>query len=191
MRALDWREASGGVRAHLRNAIRRIAATAAASLKKAARSPSTRLYVVKNVAEQAPNPDSRVVLSRERDALDCPRVALCWRTSPLDKRTAHRAREIFGEELWRAGAGRLQSSLEGEGKPWPARLRGARHHMGTTRMHSDPRRGVVDANCRVHGIANLYVAGSSVFPTSGAANPTLTIVALALRLAGHVNQVFR
>ena len=58
--------------------------------------------------------------------------------------------------------------------------------MGTTRMHADPRRGVVDADCRVHGIANLYVAGSSVFPTSGAANPTLTIVALALRLAGHL-----
>jgi choline dehydrogenase-like flavoprotein len=65
-------------------------------------------------------------------------------------------------------------------------VRGARHHMGTTRMHADPRRGVVDADCRVHGITNLYVAGSSVFPTSGAANPTLTIVALALRLALHL-----
>jgi choline dehydrogenase-like flavoprotein len=73
-----------------------------------------------------------------------------------------------------------------EADPWPTSVRGARHHMGTTRMHADPRRGVVDADCRVHGIANLYVAGSSVFPTSGAANPTLTIVALALRLAGHL-----
>ncbi|MGH7835342.1 MAG: GMC oxidoreductase [Candidatus Binatia bacterium] len=191
MRTLDWRQASGGVPAYLRNAIRDIRATAAAHLKKSGNGAFTRFYLVKNVMEQAPNPESRVVLSRERDALGCPRVALCWRTSPIDKRTAHRAHEIFGEELWRAGAGRLQSSLSGETKPLQARLRGARHHMGTTRMHPDPRRGVVDADCRVHGIANLYVAGSSVFPTSGAANPTLTIVALALRLAGHVNHGFR
>jgi choline dehydrogenase-like flavoprotein len=58
--------------------------------------------------------------------------------------------------------------------------------MGTTRMHVDPKRGVVDPDCRVHGVANLYVAGSSVFPTSGYANPTFTIVALALRLADHL-----
>jgi choline dehydrogenase-like flavoprotein len=62
----------------------------------------------------------------------------------------------------------------------------ARHHMGTTRMSRDPRHGVVDADSRVHGIENLYVAGSSVFPTSGSANPTLTIVALALRLARRI-----
>ena len=58
--------------------------------------------------------------------------------------------------------------------------------MGTTRMSADPAQGVVDADCRVHGMANLYVAGSSVFPTCGSANPTLTIVALALRLAAHL-----
>ena len=80
----------------------------------------------------------------------------------------------------------MTSAMGKEADPWPTSVRGARHHMGTTRMHADPHRGVVDADCRVHGIANLYVAGSSVFPTSGAANPTLTIVALALRLAGHL-----
>ena len=95
---------------------------------------------------------------------------------------------MLHEELQRAGIGRLHSALGRESDPWPSGLRGARHHMGTTRMHPDPRRGVVDANGRVHGIANLYVAGSSVFPTSGAANPTLTIVALALRLAEHVGR---
>jgi choline dehydrogenase-like flavoprotein len=63
--------------------------------------------------------------------------------------------------------------------------------MGTTRMHPDPGRGVVDADGRVHGVANLYIAGSSVFPTSGSANPTLTIVALALRLADHLERVVR
>ena len=63
---------------------------------------------------------------------------------------------------------------------------GGAHHMGTTRMHDDPRQGVVDRNSKVHGVDNLYVAGSSVFPTSGAANPTLTLVALTLRLADHL-----
>ena len=65
----------------------------------------------------------------------------------------------------------------------------ARHHMGTTRMHVDPKRGVVDADCKMHGVENLYVAGSSVFPTGGNANPTLTIVALAYRLCDHLNRV--
>jgi choline dehydrogenase-like flavoprotein len=60
------------------------------------------------------------------------------------------------------------------------------HHMGTTRMHDEPTRGVVDANCRVHGISNLFVAGSSVFPTGGAATATLTLMALAIRLADHI-----
>jgi choline dehydrogenase-like flavoprotein len=140
--------------------------------------------------EQAPNPESRVVLSQDRDRLGCPRVELRWRLSAIDKRTAHRAHEIMREEFWRAGLGGFQSSLGMEGNPWPSGLRGARHHMGTTRMHADPRRGVVDADARVHGIANLYVAGSSVFVTSGAANPTLTIIALALRLAAHVTRLF-
>jgi choline dehydrogenase-like flavoprotein len=62
--------------------------------------------------------------------------------------------------------------------------------MGTTRMHADPRQGVVDADCRVHGVGNLFVAGSSVFPTGGSANPTLTIIALALRLADHLQAEF-
>jgi choline dehydrogenase-like flavoprotein len=136
--------------------------------------------------EQAPNPESRIVLGPDRDQVGCPRVVLRWRLTAIDKSTAHRAHEILEEDLGRAGIGHLRSALGKAGDPWPSTLRGARHHMGTTRMHTDPRRGVVDADCRVHGIANLYIAGSSVFPTSGSANPTLTVVALALRLAEHV-----
>jgi choline dehydrogenase-like flavoprotein len=75
-----------------------------------------------------------------------------------------------------------------EAGTWPPHLRGDEHHTGTTRMHDDAAQGVVDRNCRVHGVPNLYVAGSSVFPTAGAANPTLTIVALALRLASHLKE---
>ena len=73
---------------------------------------------------------------------------------------------------------------------WPPALRGGAHHMGTTRMADDPTHGVVDAHCRVHGIENLFVAGSSVFPTGGSANPTLTLVALALRLSDHLKGLF-
>jgi choline dehydrogenase-like flavoprotein len=136
--------------------------------------------------EQAPNAESRVTLGSDLDRLGCRRVELRWRLSAIDKFSMHRAHSILGDELLRSGVGRMESAIGRESDPWPARLRGARHHMGTTRMHVDSRRGVVDADCRVHGTANLYVAGSSVFPTSGAANPTLTIVALALRLAGHL-----
>jgi choline dehydrogenase-like flavoprotein len=148
-----------------------------------------RLYRAKYLMEQAPNPGSRVVLGQGRDRLGCPRVELRWRLSDIDERTARRGHEILTRELERAGIGGVRGALGREGVPSPGRLRGARHHMGTTRMHADPRRGVVDADGRVHGLANLYVTGSSVFPTSGAANPTLTIVALALRLAEHLGHI--
>jgi choline dehydrogenase-like flavoprotein len=73
----------------------------------------------------------------------------------------------------------------GVGKHPPA-VFGNWHHLGTTRMHRDPSRGVVDENCRVHEMSNLYIAGGSVLPTGGYANPSLTIVALSLRLADHL-----
>ena len=75
---------------------------------------------------------------------------------------------------------------------WPDHLSGGWHHMGTTRMDQDPKQGVVDANCKLHGIASLFVAGPAVYPTGGAVNPTLTLVAMALRLSDHLkNNVLR
>jgi choline dehydrogenase-like flavoprotein len=138
--------------------------------------------------EQAPNPESRVFLDDEQDALGMPRIGLDWRLTELDKRSLLRTHEILAEELGRTGIGRLQLEawLQDAGGGWSDDLSGGYHPMGTTRMADDPARGVVDRDCRVHGIANLYVAGSSVFPTGGSANPTLTIVALALRLAEHL-----
>lgn len=138
--------------------------------------------------EQAPNPDSRVSLAEARDALGCPRARLDWRLTELDRRSVARANEIFGQELGRAGLGRVRFVIEDSGNGWPASLGGGHHHAGTTRMHDDPRQGVVDADGRVHGLANLFVAGSSVFPTIGCAHPTLTIVALAVRLAHHLER---
>jgi choline dehydrogenase-like flavoprotein len=195
---IDWRAVLGalrerrlpaGGRTRLRALVRRMVVGAAARL--AGPGQPRHRYAMKNVGEQAPNPRSRIVLDGDRDQLGCPRVALHWALTALDKHTAHRAHGVLDEELRRAAVGRLDSALGRPGDPWPSRLRGARHHMGTTRMHADPRRGVVDADGRVHGIANLYVAGSSVFPTSGTANPTLTIVALALRLGEHLERALR
>ncbi len=150
--------------------------------------PSRAVFLLAN-GEQAPNPQSRVRLAPERDALGMPQVQLEWRLSALDKRSVLRGHQLVGRALARAGLGRLQILLGDDDAEWPDDTSGGRHHMGTTRMHADPRQGVVDASCRVHGVGNLFVAGSSVFPTSGAASPTLTIVALAIRLADHLKEV--
>jgi choline dehydrogenase-like flavoprotein len=147
--------------------------------------------VLYNRSEQAPNPDSRVMLGSARDALGMRRVRVDWRLSPIDRRTVRRTTLLVAEELGRLDLGRVQLSrwlrADDDDAAWPrSDLRGGCHHMGTTRMASDPAHGVVDADCRVHGIDNLYIAGSSVFPTGGFMNPTLTLLALALRLAGHL-----
>jgi choline dehydrogenase-like flavoprotein len=145
--------------------------------------------IMRNIIEPIPNPESRVSLIDERDRLGQNLVRLDWRLSSQDKHTIKRSQEIIGAELGRAGLGRLMVFDEAV---WPASLeRGLAHHMGTTRMHIDPIKGVVNENCRVHGIANLFVAGSSVFPTYGYAPPTLTIIALALRLADHVRTLLK
>lgn len=140
-------------------------------------------------AEPRPNPDSRVRLTSERDALGQPRVALEWRLTEQDLNNARKVLHLLATELGRSNLGRLRIDPEICSDKWvSSMLEGSYHHMGTTRMHKDPKHGVVDPNCRVHGLSNLYVAGSSVFPTAGHANPTLTIVALALRLADHIKQ---
>lgn len=139
--------------------------------------------------DAVPNPDSRVKLSAdERDQLGQPRVELDWRLSDIDRRSAVRAMEIVGEKFGQHGLGRVQMFINENDREWPADTAGGFHHMGTTRMSDDPKQGVVDKNCKVHGIANLYVAGSSVFTTAGSGSPTLTIVALALRLADHLKK---
>jgi choline dehydrogenase-like flavoprotein len=144
-----------------------------------------------NRIEQSPDPHSRVTLSTERDGFGKKRAQLDWRLSAIDRRSMKRANEIVRAELNRAGLGSLEIALDVEDKSWPPSLTGGHHHMGTTRMHVDPKGGVVNEDCRLHATSNLFVAGSSVFPTSGCANPTLTIVALALRLADHVKNLMK
>lgn len=163
-----------------------VADTAAAPTPSVAGLPLPHTFHLLTRQEQAPNPASRVTLADERDALGMPRVRLDWRLTDLDRRSFHGFYEALGREMGRTGIGRMQMRdwvQESADAAWPSSLGGGWHHMGTTRMHDDPRQGVVDADCRVHGVANLYVAGAAVFPTAGCVNPTLTLVALTLRLA--------
>jgi choline dehydrogenase-like flavoprotein len=136
--------------------------------------------------DPVPNPDSRVRLVEERDALGVPLTDLDWQLSQDDRHSVGRTMEILGAEFGAAGLGRMKLVFDEDADEWPADLAGGFHLMGTTRMHDDPRQGVVDADCRVHGLSNLYVAGSSVFPTAGSGNPTMMIVALSVRLAEHL-----
>lgn len=138
--------------------------------------------------EQAPNPDSRVTLGERRDALGVPRVRLDWRLSEIDKLSIRRSQQIIGAQLRRTGVGSLEADpwLMTDDDLWSTSLRGGHHHLGTARMSDDPKAGVVDRHCRVHGMTKLYVSDGSVFPTGGYANPLLTIVALALRTADHL-----
>jgi choline dehydrogenase-like flavoprotein len=137
--------------------------------------------------EQVPNPQSRVTLASEKDILGLPKIRLEWRLTEQDRRSFVAHVRSLGQEFGALGVGRLRIKVEDDGQ-WPERVGGGSHHMGTTRMHDDPKQGVVDRDCRVHGCDNLFVAGSSVFPTSGSANPTINLVALALRLVDHLKE---
>ncbi len=142
---------------------------------------------VYSCTEQAPCPDNRVVLGTEKDQFGYPKVQLNWHWDELSRRSFVRTETLFKEAVFEAGLGKLDLELD---KGNPQLFRPSIHHnMGTTRMHENPRHGVVDANCKVHGVSNLFIAGSSTFPTGGYANPTLTIVALAIRLADHIKTV--
>lgn len=137
-------------------------------------------------AEQIPNAESRVLLDdQERDRFDRRRVVLDWRFTDEDVASIRQSLDHLVRHCSASGLGRIRELVPNEDYS-AVDFRGSYHHMGTTRMHPDARQGVVDANCRVHGISNLFVAGSSVFPTYGHANPTFTIIALAMRLSDHL-----
>jgi choline dehydrogenase-like flavoprotein len=151
----------------------------AARSRAEARSAANHLYSLYFRSEQAPDPDSRVDLSERHDALGVPESRLHWRVNPVDTAAITGWLEMFDRDIRARGLGAVIAPAEG----WQREIIGGPHHMGTTRMAIDARHGVVDAHCRVHSVDNLYVAGSSVFATGGYANPTFTLVALALRLA--------
>jgi choline dehydrogenase-like flavoprotein len=142
------------------------------------RGPKT--FVAVYFCEQPPMPTSRVALADRTDRFGLPLLKLHWDLDEAFFASVLRMQELLAAAVERSGLGRLEP---GTGVP---AFTDASHHMGTTRMSASPQEGVVDTDCRVHGVRNLHVAGSSVFPSAGHANPTLTIVALALRLADAI-----
>jgi choline dehydrogenase-like flavoprotein len=197
-RAVEERRLPEGLAGHLANVIADSGEIASRFVERWRTGdwPGYRSFVLECLSEQVPNPESRVRLGRRRDPFGLPRIELDWRLTELDQQSLRRATELFASEAGRLGIGRMRIDLEDgptdawarwDGStPWRG-PKGSYHLMGTTRMHEDAHRGVVDPDCRVHGVENLWIAGSSVFPTSGSVNPTLTIVALALRLADHLS----
>jgi choline dehydrogenase-like flavoprotein len=137
--------------------------------------------------EPQPVAASRVTLTNERDAFGMPRSHLHWDLPDSTKHSAARTIALLAQEVGKHGVGRVHANFKPE-DDWPGDLEVGYHHCCTTRMSDDPKNGVVDRNCRVHGVGNLYVAGSSVFTTAGSGSPTMTLVALALRLSRHLTE---
>lgn len=177
----------GNTAGHVRNVLSSIGPTARILAGRVLRSdPPPTALVVRTQAEQMPNPDSRITLARSRDRYGVPRPSIDWKVTAYDRDSIRRGEEIVDAALRAANLGHIERML-GEEDP-PLVFEGDHHHMGTTRMDADPRQGVVDTAGKVHGTRNLWATGSSVFPTGGWINPTLTIVALAIRLADELKR---
>jgi len=140
--------------------------------------------------EPTPDPDRRLTLDKERDALGMPRLKLQMKISDGDFAQYRKTLGELGRQLLASRAGMLRLNLKERGQ-WLDGIDWGNHHMGTTRMHVDPKQGVVDADLKVHSLPNLFVCGSSVFPTYGASNPTINLIALAVRLAEHLRGAFK
>ncbi|MFC5311704.1 FAD-dependent oxidoreductase [Azospirillum rugosum] len=150
---------------------------------------SSTTWLIKAEVEQAPNPASRVTLVHDVDALGLRRINLHWQMSAIDEHSVRRGIELFGEELERLNVGTATVSMLTGNDGWSRFDHWGHHHCGTTRISERPQDGVVDPDCRVHELDNLYIAGNSVFPTEGTATPTFTMIALTLRLADHLTGV--
>lgn len=143
---------------------------------------------VRNFMEQAPSPENRVLLSSRKDLLGNPLAKVKWSLSTLDKKSLFALHTVLKAELEESDIADFTSPVLDNTETFSS-IKDASHHMGTTRMGVNPIYSVVNEDCRVHGIENLFIAGSSVFPTSGHANPTATIIALTVRLADYIKSV--
>lgn len=146
-------------------------------------------FLLESVIEPVPNRDSRVMLGEARDRLGLNQVRIDWRLTEQDRDHFKRLDALVVDALCNSGvAAPVETDAATRQLP---DIIGCWHHMGTTRMHDDPAKGVVDADCRLHGVRNLFVGGSSVFPTVGSDSPTITLVALALRLGDRIADELR
>lgn len=188
-RSRTWRPRPPDLGAHLGQVVRHpgvIARTALDEVRRRHREDASLIQLMA-MTEQEPNPRSRITLGTTRDRLGQPRLRLEWRRTERDRASVRRAHERLDAAFKAAGLPPLEDKLGDEGvRP---QVQPQWHHMGTTRMDPDPTRGVVDEHLRLHGVENLHVVGSSVFPTGGYANPTLTLVALAARLSARLHDL--
>jgi len=145
-------------------------------------------HILRIRLEQAPREDSWVRLSEERDALGLNNVELHLQFGKLETHTIAVAQEEFAKALGLGNIGRMKINFEPGETEWMSSVGWQFHHLGGTRMSDGPEDGVVDKNCKMHSVDNLFIAGSSIFPTGGQANPTMNIVAFALRLADHLKK---
>ena len=142
---------------------------------------------IEGISEQLPDPESRITLSDKSDVLGMPIARVNWRIDDEARRSLLRLGQLLADEFPRVGLPKpLLEDWIAQERPQDSVITDKSHAAGTTRMSEDPKLGVVDSNCQVHGVARLYVAGASVFPTSGHANPTLMILTLAIRLADRI-----
>lgn len=161
-------------------------------VQKRARTPKRGPIFIGAQCEMAPNPSSRIMLGDSRDSLGMRRVKVDWRLGEMERRTISEFIVTIATEFERLGFGRFdrhQIAALDDPVGWVEMAHDSAHHMGTTRMHETAELGVVDPNCQVHGIANLYIGSSAVFPTSACSNPTLTILALCLRTADRLKRI--
>lgn len=136
--------------------------------------------------EQVPNPESRIKLSSTKNEIGQANIIIDWKLNSQDIDNLKRYHVEMKANLEKMGLAINLFPIDYDDNGYPKRLIPGKHHMGTTRMNNNPKLGVVDENCKIHGISNLFISSSSVFPTSGQANPTMTIVALAIKLADHI-----
>jgi choline dehydrogenase-like flavoprotein len=141
-------------------------------------------------SEQEPNPESRILLADTTDALGMSRVDVRWRLTDLTLHTIRQFAQTLRRQFRSAGVGEiaLEPWVLEDSSEWKNHVTDQYHHIGTARMNDSPSHGVVDRNCQVHGVSNLYIGSSAVFPTSGHSNPTLTIIALCIRLADRLKE---
>jgi choline dehydrogenase-like flavoprotein len=137
-------------------------------------------------AEQTPLYESQVSLTHDKDRFGVPKLHIDWRVCPEDVASIAASYRQMQRILANTDAAAIVYDDNTLNESAERAIAVGGHHIGTARMSNDPKRGVVDSQCRTHDVENLYIAGSAVFPTSGSANPTLTIVALAIRIADHL-----
>jgi choline dehydrogenase-like flavoprotein len=166
------------------------AAIVTAALAVGADAGNAKAFSVGCGLELEPDPERRLTLTGARDALGMPRLKLTNRVSDSDFQRYRDTMKELGRQLLAAGSGMIRLNYSTR-EQWEGALDWGDHHLGTTRMHTDSKQGVVDADSRVHGLANLFVAGGGVFPTYSASNPTMNLLALTLRLARHLRGVLR